>query len=217
MEIANLPRFALARDADNVFARITAAASPFLPHEEAQLGLFSSDGRHVRRFVSTNPSAHELREEEERWLLDRPELARFCNPPAPGGEMRAWIKTPVRLGEAIVGVLVFFARSPLEYGAADLTRAQWVADVVTVLAAENAATPDELASFGRWRDASLDASEEVLREIAHVLDVREVFPRISAIINRVLPHDRLTMTFHDPAGLVGLEASSNASAPDFSK
>jgi len=56
--------------------------------------------------------------------------------------------------------------------------------------------------------ASLEASDDLLRALATVLDIREVFPRISQIAANVLPHDLLTMTFHDPDGEVVIEATS---------
>jgi DNA-binding NtrC family response regulator len=60
----------------------------------------------------------------------------------------------------------------------------------------------------------LAIADGLLRTLAGVLDVREVFPQVSAIASRALPHDRLTMTFHD--GLGGsyvLHAASNDDGP----
>ena len=44
---------------------------------------------------------------------------------------------------------------------------------------------------------TLEVSEELLRAVASVLDIRQVFPDVSEIVQRALPHDRLTMTLHD--------------------
>jgi transcriptional regulator with PAS, ATPase and Fis domain len=63
-------------------------------------------------------------------------------------------------------------------------------------------------------DRSDEVADELVRALAEVLDVREVFPRVSEIAQRVLPHERLTMTFHDgPAGSYVLHAASNADGP----
>jgi len=204
---AQAPEPAPARGADHAFARVATAARPFLPHEEAYLALFSPEGRHVLRFVSTTHASLELTGAQELWLLEQPELARFGTGTFPFDASRGWLRAPLRVRDAIAGTLVFFARLPAEYASADLLRAQWVADVVSVLIADGELV-DDRSGFERSGDAAFDLSEEVLNEIAHVLDVRPVFPRISAIVNRVLPHDRLTMTFHDPDGLVGLQAES---------
>ena len=60
----------------------------------------------------------------------------------------------------------------------------------------------------RERADSLTASDELLRAMSDVLDVRQVFPRLSEIAAKVLPHDVLMMTFHDGRGGVVIEAAS---------
>jgi transcriptional regulator with PAS, ATPase and Fis domain len=55
---------------------------------------------------------------------------------------------------------------------------------------------------------SIDSSVELLRAIADVLDIRTVFPQVSAIANKVLAHDLLTMMFHDRGGQILIEAAS---------
>jgi Bacterial regulatory protein, Fis family len=54
--------------------------------------------------------------------------------------------------------------------------------------------------------ARSEAFAALLRALSTVLDIREVFPRISRIAANVLPHDLLT--FHDPNGEVVIEATS---------
>jgi transcriptional regulator with PAS, ATPase and Fis domain len=56
--------------------------------------------------------------------------------------------------------------------------------------------------------ADVESSVELLRTIAAVLDIREVFPRVSEIANKVVPHDLLTMMFHDRGGQILIEAAS---------
>src|SRR2546429_9780285 len=53
-----------------------------------------------------------------------------------------------------------------------------------------------------------DASADLLRTIAEVLDIRSVFPRVSEIVKHALPHDALELVFHDRSGHVTLEARS---------
>src|ERR1700704_6667453 len=54
----------------------------------------------------------------------------------------------------------------------------------------------------------VDASADLLRTIAEVLDIRRVFPRVSEIVKHVLPHDALELMFHDRGGHVTLEAGA---------
>jgi transcriptional regulator with PAS, ATPase and Fis domain len=56
--------------------------------------------------------------------------------------------------------------------------------------------------------ATLESSVELLRTIAATLDIRTVFPQVSEIANRVVPHDLLTMMFHDRGGQILIEAAS---------
>jgi len=56
--------------------------------------------------------------------------------------------------------------------------------------------------------ADVESSVELLRTIAAVLDIREVFPRVSEIANKVLPHDLLTMMFKNRGGEILIEAAS---------
>src|SRR4030095_3465290 len=79
------------------------------------------------------------------------------------------------------------------------------------LAIENAESYEALQhslALERDRMRNVEASDELLRALATVLDVRQVFPRISQIAATVLPHDRLTLTFHDPPGEVVVQARS---------
>ena len=69
----------------------------------------------------------------------------------------------------------------------------------------------------RERAANLEHSVELLRTIAGVLDIRRVFPRVSEIVGRVLPHDNLSLSFHDLDGPIVLEARSNDAYPAFAR
>jgi len=62
-------------------------------------------------------------------------------------------------------------------------------------------------TVAEW-SASLESSVELLRTIASVLDIRAVFPQVSEIANKIVPHDLLTMMFHDRGGQILIEAAS---------
>jgi transcriptional regulator with GAF, ATPase, and Fis domain len=70
------------------------------------------------------------------------------------------------------------------------------------------------AALDRAREADLQTSEQLLRLLSDVLDIRQVFPKVSEIAQAVLPHDRLTMTFHDgEQGSFVMHAASNDDGP----
>ena len=51
-----------------------------------------------------------------------------------------------------------------------------------------------------------EGSHELLHTIGGVLDIRSVFPRVSEIARRMLPHDALTMSCQDEDLNVHVEA-----------
>jgi transcriptional regulator with GAF, ATPase, and Fis domain len=53
-----------------------------------------------------------------------------------------------------------------------------------------------------------DLSVELLRTIASVLDIRPVLPRVSEIVNKMLPHDALALACLGKDGQVGIEAAT---------
>ena len=65
--------------------------------------------------------------------------------------------------------------------------------------------------------ASLESSVELVRTIAAVLDIRTVFPQVSEIADRVVPHDLLTMMFLDRGGQILIEAASTEEFRGFSR
>jgi hypothetical protein len=75
------------------------------------------------------------------------------------------------------------------------------------------AATESLVSVPESLNAYFERSQELLYAIADVLDVRTVFPRLSEIAKRILPHDALTLSSQDedasrdgivllPAGIV---------------
>src|SRR6266850_2126195 len=76
-------------------------------------------------------------------------------------------------------------------------------------------SPDQ-AGMGHELDASVPAEmavfDDLLRVLSEALDVREVLPRVSAIVKRVLPHDRMLIGFNSPTGSE-VHAASNDDGP----
>jgi DNA-binding NtrC family response regulator len=68
---------------------------------------------------------------------------------------------------------------------------------------------ESIASDPGSLNAYFEGSHELLHAIGDVLDVRSVFPRLSEIANRMLPHDALTMSSQDKDLNVQLEATSS--------
>jgi len=82
-----------------------------------------------------------------------------------------------------------------------------------VAASEVERLRDQLAALERRRQLDSEVSEQLLRALSSALNIRELFPRVSEIAHGVLPHDRLTMSFHDQSGDCVLQAVSNDDGP----
>jgi hypothetical protein len=68
---------------------------------------------------------------------------------------------------------------------------------------------EQLTSDPGSLSAYFEGSHELLHTIGGVLDIRSVFPRVSEIARRMLPHDALTMSCQDEDLNVHLEAASS--------
>ena len=129
--------------------------------------------------------------------------------------IRSSCSLPLMTPRRRVGMLLAGSRQPHVYDAKEVTFLSLVANQVA-LAIENAENYEALQhslALERDRMRNVEASDELLRALATVLDVRQVFPRISEIAATVLPHDRLTLTFHDRPGEVVFQAASDEWAP----
>jgi transcriptional regulator with GAF, ATPase, and Fis domain len=198
--------FASHAGVEAAFSRIAAAAFPFLQHDEGFLAIFSSDRRRVDCLLTTRGYEGEICRQKEAWILDNAETPSFGVADIDGEGRLGWLKAPVLVGGTLAGVVAFVSRNPAQYSAADVEPARWVAELASSLTkAGRLPLPESLA---HGVSSGFDPSEALLHEIGHVLDVRDVFPRISEIVNTSLPHDRLTMTFHQPDGHIGFEAGS---------
>ena len=80
-------------------------------------------------------------------------------------------------------------------------------------------SPDS-AGIGHALDASVPVElavfDDLLRVLSEALDVREVLPRVSDIVKRVLPHDRMFISFISPTG-TELHGASNDDGPAFER
>jgi len=60
-----------------------------------------------------------------------------------------------------------------------------------------------------------DPTAALLRTISEVLDIRDVFPKVSEIVKSVVPHDALELVFNDRDGRATLEAASTDDLPGY--
>ncbi len=207
---ALLPALAGALDIRDVFQHLSAVASRIVPHDEANLVLATDDGTQYRLYASTREGAPELVCRDDHGVLREPVAARLIDAvPGPERGLRSGVCAPVFIGDAVVGVFALFSRRPHAYSPQDLTLVQRLVGYIAVgLAHQRLAEAARHAAVERARTASIESSVELLRTISGVLDIRTVFPQVSEIANKVLPHDLLTMMFDD-RGQILIEVASS--------
>jgi len=131
--------------------------------------------------------------------------------------VRSTLSLPLTTPRRRIGMLVAGDSQREAYDARDVTFLSLVANQVA-LAIDDALNYGALQQslvVERERQRNLDASDELLRALATVLDVRQVFPRVSQIAATVLPHDVLTFAFVNEQREFVLHAVSDGSKPLF--
>jgi len=216
---ALLPALAQALDVRDVFQHLSAVASQIVPHDEANLALATEDGSQYRLYASTGDGDPELVCSDDHCVIQDPIVPRLLSDvPGPERGLRSGVTAPVFIDGAVVGVFALFARRARAYTEADLSLVQRLADYVAVgLAHQRLAETARLAAVEREHTATVESSVELLRTISDVLDIRMVFPQVSGIANKVLPHDLLTMMFQDRSGHIVIEVASSDEFPGLTR
>ena len=203
-----LPALARGLDVRDIFRQLSDVAARIVPHDEANLLLQQPDGRfemfastgRTREIVCVNSPAHALNTLEPTLLNSIP---------GPDRGLRSGLTVPVRINDQYFGVFAVFSSRPQAYADSDLVNAERLAAYLALaLSHQRLAEAARDAALQRERADSIETSVELLRTISDVLDVRSVFPRISEVTRKILPHDALTMVFHDGDGKVVHEAAT---------
>ncbi|MGD9903400.1 MAG: sigma 54-interacting transcriptional regulator [Vicinamibacterales bacterium] len=214
---ALIPALADVLDIREVFARVSQVAGAAVPHDLLSLLLLADDGTvtvHAvaggefqfprsmplpehRRHLLTDSWDHLI----ERDLLDHP-IERDQMAAQLG--YRARLLLPIRLRGALAGSLDFVSRTPDAYGPADVVVAQRIADQVALaLSHHRLADEQRHADTLRAREGTLRLLDEVLASVTDAGKLPDVWDRISAIVQTVLPHDALLLAALLPDGVRG--------------
>src|SRR5712691_10104154 len=204
-------------DIRDVFQRLSAVAARVIPHDEADLALIAEGGAHFRLYASTRAGEPELVCPGEHCALRDPSVPRvFVDGLGSDRGFQCGLRVPVQVNGTLIGVLALLSRQREAYAERELTLARRRDYYLTIAVShQRLAEVARRAAVERDRSANLESSVELIRAIAGVLDIRTVFPRVSEIANKVLPHDRLTLTFNDRTGRIVFQAASTDDFPSF--
>jgi transcriptional regulator with GAF, ATPase, and Fis domain len=215
---ALLPALAQVLDVRDVFQQLSAVASRIVPHDEANLAITTEDESRYRLYASTGRGDPEVMCRADHDVLHDPMVPRLLDSvPGPERGLRSGVCVPVFVDDKIVGVFALFSRRAHAYSRQDLALVQQLASYVAVgLAHQRLAETARRAAVDRERTASIESSVELLRTISGVLDIRTVFPQVSEIAHKVLPHDLLTMMFEN-RGQILIEVTSSDEFPGLTR
>ncbi len=191
-------------DVRDVFQRLSATVQRALPHDLLTVHLFSDDLSQAAIFARSDGA---------------PQLGPMLPHPYPPHVLRAWafdivddltlregarqlvqagarsaLRIPIRFDGREIGGLAILSFELAKYSSDDVIVGRRLADCVGIgLSHYRMAEENRRAAVLRERTSNLEMLDELLATLSGVLDIREVFDRVSAVAQRVLPHDALSI------------------------
>ena len=200
------------RDVRELFQQLTAVLAPIVPHDEARLVLRDADGSAYLYSRTPDNASEGIADEVAAAMLETTEPQLLDVVPGPARGLQRGLAVPVKVDDRIAGVLALFSRNPQGFNASGLCHAQRLAHCLGYgLAYRELA---QHAATERQQRNEIEGSIELLRTISDVLDIRTVFPRVSNIASKMLPHDALAMVFVDQDRHFVRQAHSPDDFPD---
>jgi DNA-binding NtrC family response regulator len=184
------------------FRKLSALAAMLIPHDEAELALWSR-GRPTLRWLMSTRDADPTCREDQSAPLEPDRARRVSREEAREYGVAAGVRAPLRVTGETHGFVTLLAREPRAYDDHSLARVQALADYIS--------------SSLSHEQALSRVSENLLGILADVLDIREVLPRVSEIVAAVLSHDRMTVGFADGQNEFVAYAASNDDGPIFER
>ena len=194
-------------DVRTVFDRVSAIAKQVLPHDLMGLPLYAKDGDHliVHAVVGAEPTTRPIplspmyrRLLDEPWdqvivddiLLDPDFRTSLLVPTG----VRSLLRVAIRVERRLVGLLDFGTFVPGFYKPEHALVAHRIADhVALALSHQRLSEESQRATTLAERTANLAVLDGLLKTLTGVLDIRQVFDRVSDIAQRVLPHDAVAI------------------------
>jgi two-component system response regulator AtoC len=202
---AMMPLLGSVLDVREIFPKLSAIARGVLPHDMATIQVLESDHEHGRLFALDRPPSESVPMVfktnypaifNENFLygihddVATSDLER--ERPAAKAGMHSVLRVPLFLDGRIGGALEFCAVTTAAYDESDVPVARRIADYVGVAVGhQRMAEAASRAAALRERSKNLLMLDQLLPTLTNVLDVRQVFARVSEIAKQVIPHDAI--------------------------
>ena len=226
---ALLPTLSGVLDVREVFVRISEITKQVLPHDIIGITLLEPDGIHATvhaMVASIQPQV------PRRIVFDAPEM--IVKPwdhvivddthddpvererPAAKAGCRSVLRLPLREDSRFIGIFAFGSSTPRSYRESDVVVGKRIAAHVQ-LALSHARLAEERERMAKLREraTTMELLDEVLSAVTGSGELPVVWDRISAVAQKVLPHDALLLSALLPDGVRGRVYASKApgSAP----
>ena len=198
-----------ALDLREVFGQLSEITRQVLPHDTALVGVgIAGDMHRIRLHALSVPKAWQLPE-----VIDNPypipltdgwdfavHYDLSAHPverdrPVTHHGLRSALRLPIWLDGRVQGALDFSAFALHHFGDLDIEIGRRVADYVSLaLSHQQLADDAREAAAVRARADNLEMLDGLLKTLAGVLDVREVWDRVSEISHKVMTHDAMTIS-----------------------
>jgi transcriptional regulator with GAF, ATPase, and Fis domain len=124
------------------------------------------------------------------------------------------VQAPFRINGASAGTVSFLANAPQAFRKSDTLLAQKIADSIGLILAK-ARNTGQKVDYDPCANA--DWKDQVVRAVCEVPDIHRILPEISNLTRSVIPHDRLTISFHDRDRNISIRSASNDDGPTFDR
>ncbi len=194
-------------DVREVLDRVSEAARQSLAHDILVLNLFSDDLTRIDTSAATDRGDGSTHPPS---CLRSPAVARVwdfdmvCDPggpplpvhdPLPRPDARSALRLAMRFNGRVIGDLTFMSYAGRPFTGTDVAVGRRLADHAAVaLSHHRLAEESRRAAALQERATNLEVLDGLLATLTGVLDVREVFDRVSAIAQKVLPHDAMSIS-----------------------
>jgi transcriptional regulator with GAF, ATPase, and Fis domain len=216
-----LPALLQVLDVREVFDHLSVNAKRALPHDLLLLRVFSEDLTTLTTYASSDrgksvgvtvPQMYPAAVTRS-WQFDIVDDLTIHpveqhQPPVKMGA-RSTLRIPIWFGNRVIGGVGVLSFEKARYSTADVAIGRRLADYVAVgLSHHQLAEEGRQAAALRERASNLEMLDGLLKALTGVLDIREVFDRVSEIAHKVLPHDALSIAEMLPPGdMVRIHAS----------
>ena len=208
-----LPALLHVLDVREVFDRLSVIAKRALAHDLLVLRIFSEDLKSLTTYASSDggsavgvtvPQAYpasvtrswhfDIVDDLSTHAIEQHQVAATLG-------ARSTLRIPIWFGNRVIGGVGFVSLEPDTYTTADVVIGRRLADYVAVgLSHHKLAEESRQAAALRERAANLEMLDGLLNTLTGVLDIRDVFTRVSEIAHKVLPHDGLSIAEILPDG-----------------